>query len=882
MAEVIENKKNLDLYTSLKLQYEKLKSILEISKAITSILSIDKLLPHICQEVSKLFQAKGCVLRLLEGTNLQIKASCGLSDDDVKRVMNLQLGEGTAGWVAQTGEQLLVDAISRMPENMHASAIGKTSMICVPLKIAGRIIGTLELYDRKDAEEVTSFTQEELNTLSIFASAASVAIENAQLYKTKVEKGKKISSLYWEVTQTKDYLESIIENSADAIIISDRNGLITSWNKGAEKIYGFTEDEVLGKFLPMVPSFKIKEEKKFTAKILQKETIRNLETIRQTKDGKLIEISLTLSPIIDSSGKVTGTSGISRDISEKKRVENELIRKNQELSRLFFINSVVRSTLELDRLLRMVLAVVTMSDGLGFNRAVLFLVDEVQNTLNGVMGIGPASAEEAGNIWLSLEGKSLETIIKEIESGSLHKDSYLDKLSQNLSLNLDEDYILCRCIKRKKPFNVPNVQAEPLADPFLVQQLQTEAFGVVPLITRDKAIGLIWVDNLFTGREIKDKDLQFLMGFTSHTASAIENAKLFEEVSLAQSELENTFESISDMVYFNDKDFNIRNINQAVAEKLGKPPEEIIGKKCYEVFHGRDKPWDKCPHLQTINSGKAYVKEIKDPYLGGTFVVSSSPIFDSAGNLVGTVHISRDITELHVLREQLSTAERMAALGEMAARVAHEIRNPLISVGGFARRLRKKLDGELLEYAEIIVEEVNRLESILKEILGFVKVEKLVKEKINLNELVENTINLITPEVLEKENSLTKNLSKSPILASIDANRIKEAILNVITNANQLTEHGIITVSTRQEGNEAVIEVSDTGYGIKQEDLKHIFTPFFTTRPFGTGLGLAITHKIIEGHKGRIEVDSSLVSEEEGIEKKGGTSFRIYLPLDET
>lgn len=249
---------------------------------------------------------------------------------------------------------------------------------------------------------------------------------------------------------------------------------------------------------------------------------------------------------------------------------------------------------------------------------------------------------------------------------------------------------------------------------------------------------------------------------------------------------------------------------------------------------------------------------------------------------MGTVHISRDITELHALREQLSTAERMAALGEMAARVAHEIRNPLILVGGFARRLRKKLDGELLEYAEIIAEEVSRLESILKEILGFVKVEKLVKEKIDLNELVENTINLITPDILEKENSLTKNLSKSPIPVSIDTNRIKEAILNVITNANQLTEHGIITVSTRQESNEAVIEVSDTGCGIKQEDLKHIFTPFFTTRPFGTGLGLAITHKIIEGHKGRIEVESSWVSEEEGIEKKGGTRFRIYLPLDKT
>ncbi len=878
--------RNAELHRNVKTQLDEIQIIHEIGKAITSILNMDKLLPYICREVSILFNAKGCILRLLEGNNLQIKASYGLTEED-RQAAALDIGEGIAGWVAQSGNPLLIDDVSKMPENLRVPGIDATSVLCVPIKIGKRIIGTLGLYDKKNDWGITTFTKENLNTLNTFASVSSIAIENARLYKTEVEKERKILSLYWEVTQTKDYLESIIQNSADAIIISDINGIVTSWNKGAEKIYGYLEDEVLDKFLPMVPSFLIADEKKFIDKILQNETIRNVETIRQTKDTKLIEISLTLSPILDSSGNVTGISGISRDISEKKRVEKELIRKNEELSKLFFINSVVRSTLDLDKLLRMVLTVVTMSDGLGFNRAILFLLDEAQNTIKGVMGVGPASPEEAGDIWLSLKGKGLETIIKDIEHDPLNKDSHLDRLSQNLVLDLDNNYILSRCLKEKIPFNITDARSEPMVEPLLIQQLETKAFGVVPLITRDKAIGVIFVDNLFSSREIKDENLQFLMGFTSHTASAIENARLFEEVSLAQSELKNIFASISDMVYFNDKDFNIKNINPAVVKRIGKPAEEILNKKCYEVFHGTDKPSDACPHLKTVKTGKACIEEIEDKYLGGTFVISSSPIFDSTGSVAGTVHISRDITELHALRKRVANSEKMAVLGEMAARVAHEIRNPLISVGGFARRLEKKLDGDLHEHSKIIVEEVERLENILKEILGFVRSSKMIKTRVDLNKLINNILNFIAPAISEKGNRLINNIAESPIMVTIDSDRIKEALLNIITNANQATESGELAVRTAQEGNEALIEISDNGCGIKHEELKHIFTPFFTTMPHGTGLGLTITHSIIQEHNGRIDVESTKVESENtdtaNISKNQGcTTFKIYLPIEET
>ena len=855
--------RNAELYRSVKSQLDELKVIHEVGKAITSILNIDELLPFICEELSKVFNVKGCVLRLLEDEMLQIRAAYGLPDT-YKQKTALQIGEGIAGNVALTGAPLVIDDAAGMPENVKFPEIPATSVLCVPLKIGENIIGTLGLYDKKDEWGITTFTKDDVNTLITFASASSVAIENARLYKAEIEKEK-------EVTQTKDYLKSLIDNSADAIIISDINGMITSWNKGAEIIYGFKQDEVLGKFLPMIPPFLVEEEKAFIEKIKQKETLRNIETIRQIKNGRLIEISLTLSPILDSAGNVTGISGISRDISEKKMVEKELIRKNQELSRLFFVNSVVRGTLDLDKLLNMVLTVVTMGDGLGFNRAILYLVDESRNMLNGIMGVGPGSPEEAKDIWLSMEGKSLGAIIEEIESGPMHQDSYLDRLSKNINISLDTDCILSRCIKEKRSFNIQNAKVEPLVTPYLIQMLGAEAFGIVPLVSRDKVIGLIWVDNLFTGKPIKDEDLQFLMGFSSHIASAIENARLFENVSLARVELKNIFESITDMVYFTDNDFTIKRINQAVVKRIGKPEEEIIGKKCYEIFHGMDQPWDACPHAKSVNSKKSFIGEIEDPYLGATFVVSNSPIMDSSGNIVGTVHLSRDITELRTLRERVVHSERMAALGELAARVAHEIRNPLISIGGFARRLEKKLSGDTAEYAKIIVNEVTRLENILKEILGFVKSSRVNKVSININAFVNDIIDFFTPSISEKQNTIVKELSEAPLYSSIDPDRIREALLNIITNASQATDHGTITVKTRQEDSEIVIELSDNGCGIKPEDLKNIFNPFFTTKDQGTGLGLAVTHKIIQEHDGKIKVESVW---------GGGTAFKIYLPLE--
>lgn len=680
-------------------------------------------------------------------------------------------------------------------------------------------------------------------------------------------------SLYRESTQTKEYLESLIDNSADAIVTSDLKGIVTSWNKGAEKIYGFAESDALGKYLPFIPESLLEHEREYTERVRNGEVLKDLETGRVRKDGLLIEVSLTLSPIKDASGAIIGISGISRDISGRKTVEKELIKRNQELSKLFFISSAMRSTLDLDRLLRMILTAVTMGDGLGFNRAVLFLTDEDKNVLRGAMGVGPSSYEEAGRVWrrLSVEGRTLEKAIEEIVDIEPKKaDDFLDRLSLGIEIPLTGDSLFVRSVSNKEHFNVKNARQEPLTDAILIQQFGTEAYAIVPLVSRDRVIGVLFVDNLFNKKPITDEDMRFLTAFSNQMAAAIESAKLFEKVSIAEAELENIFRSITDMVYFTDMNYTIKSINKAVSNRFGLSEKEILGRKCYEVFHGMKEPWTSCPHHKTVTMKKSFIEEIDDPYSGGSFLASTSPLFDSAGNFLGTAHIVRDITELKTMRDKLVSSQRMAALGEVAARVAHEIRNPLVSIGGFAQRLEGKLEGNLKEYAAIVSREVKRLEDILRDILGFVREVRLSTSRVNVNTLLGDIFSLVGSEMSDRGISLKTDFADIPDVI-VDMDRIKDAFLNIVNNAIQaIGNHGSIVARTYVRNEEVVVEIGDSGSGIEEKDLPFIFDPFYTTKAAGTGLGLAITRRIIEEHKGRIEVKSKLGE---------GTTMRVFLAI---
>lgn len=225
--------------------------------------------------------------------------------------------------------------------------------------------------------------------------------------------------------------------------------------------------------------------------------------------------------------------------------------------------------------------------------------------------------------------------------------------------------------------------------------------------------------------------------------------------------------------------------------------------------------------------------------------------------------------------QRLLKVERLSVLGQITSEVAHELRNPMTVIGGFAHSILKKTDTQNpdYEYLKIIAKETERMENVLNNVLDFSKTDKYHLEMVNLNDLVDQTFEMMEPEIDSTKISIVKSPSFDLSLVRVNPDLIRQALLNIFRNAIwAMPQGGILSIATRQIGRFTKIEIKDTGFGIPQENMKSIFEPFFTTRPEGCGLGLTISSEIIKNHGGNIGVESA-----EG----KGTAFYIELPSAE-
>lgn len=227
------------------------------------------------------------------------------------------------------------------------------------------------------------------------------------------------------------------------------------------------------------------------------------------------------------------------------------------------------------------------------------------------------------------------------------------------------------------------------------------------------------------------------------------------------------------------------------------------------------------------------------------------------------------------LEQQMQRADRLAALGEVVAGVAHEIKNPITAVKGFIQLIEEDLSEEdpKLEYTGIAISEINRLDKIVEELLYYARPSDSRKILVDINQILESVIPLVNFRIQKGNFAIVKNFKKNIPLIMVDEEQIKQVFLNLIINSTQAMEKDdIISISTSVINNaeNVKIVIEDTGKGIAKEDLEKLFNPFFTTRSDGTGLGLAVSHRIIELHKGEIKVES---------EPSKGTSFTLILPI---
>lgn len=321
-----------------------------------------------------------------------------------------------------------------------------------------------------------------------------------------------------------------------------------------------------------------------------------------------------------------------------------------------------------------------------------------------------------------------------------------------------------------------------------------------------------------------------------------------------------------------DDQHRIASFNQIAESILQLAYRDVIGKDAARTLP--QQLWAAMERAQ--NQNQVIEAEIDCIVKDGSFVpleMGASILQDENDRILGTVLLFKDLTEVRSLRKEVARSQRLASVGRLAAGVAHEIRNPLSSIKGFATYFKERYEDSPQDQktADIMISEVDRLNRVVGQLLEFAKPVPVSPKPTSLKNLVADSVRLIEHQAAEK-NITVKTLNSAKINeAVVDPDRINQVLLNLYLNAIESMEPGgeLDVKLNQKDDNRIEIKVSDTGGGIAGEDLSRIFDPYFTTKSSGTGLGLAIAHSIMEAMGGQIGVESL---------PGQGTTFSLTIP----
>jgi PAS domain S-box-containing protein len=373
-----------------------------------------------------------------------------------------------------------------------------------------------------------------------------------------------------------------------------------------------------------------------------------------------------------------------------------------------------------------------------------------------------------------------------------------------------------------------------------------------------------------------------------------------ERIRKAAEEWRATFDAINDFIVILDKDMRITRVNKACAAAYHSTPQELLGKHCYEVFHGQNEIPAFCYYGKVIRDKNTVVEELFEPTVGKQLEATVSPIFDKEGNIDGTVHVFKDITErkkidellrsekeaverlasertkeLVTARIKLEQAKRLSDVGTLAATVAHELRNPLGVIRTAAYNIKRKSQGEGLKgHLANIEKKIIESDQIINNLLFYSRIKMPNYEKVNLCALVEECV-ASAKDRFHKWSVVVKGHYGGIIDGYIDADplQIGELFNNIINNAYEALpdKTGMIDIRGGLDGIGNIwVSIKDNGPGIDKEDLGRLTEPFFTKKSKGTGLGLTVCRQIVELHGGKMYIDS---------QKDAGTTVTISLPV---
>jgi PAS domain S-box-containing protein len=577
------------------------------------------------------------------------------------------------------------------------------------------------------------------------------------------------------------------------------------------------------------------------------------------RDGSRMDVEVSASVIEFDRRKVIQI--LARDVTERKEMERELLRRNRNLSALNAVSATMGRSLELDSILDSALDKVL--DVVGADMGAIYLFDEA-----------------TGNLVLRVYRGDPPVL-------AVHSRSFTNENTPPI-------------------IAANNGNAAQLAGAWWPEMSQPHlgSFVSSQLRAKDKLLGVM---NVATRKQhwFTQEDVELLTAVANQISVAIENAMLFTELRTAIGDLfvvkqfnENALQSMTNGLITVDMAGRITSANIAATRIIGYAKESLLGRPLQQVLvssNGLD-------HIlvETMQKGAPCTnRETVITHKNGSEIpigLNTSPLRDNQGVVTGLLLVFSDLSEIKRMEEEKRRLDRLVALGEMAAVLAHELRNPLGSISAGIQHLARKITNESQKRdMALILDDSERVNRLIENVLMISKPPSLDLAPAQVPEVVDATVMRWQAKAAERRVRITKNYAPDVNPCLVDTLRLDQAISNLIGNAlDAMPNGGDLRISVRKvrlipEPSTALqvpgkdtqdtaigpqewirVDVADTGVGIPPDKLARVFEPFVTTKVKGTGLGLAITRRIISDHRGNISVRSK-----EGV----GTVFTIDLPI---
>jgi two-component system, NtrC family, sensor kinase len=485
-----------------------------------------------------------------------------------------------------------------------------------------------------------------------------------------------------------------------------------------------------------------------------------------------------------------------------------------------------------------------------------------------------------------LDEKNPELVIKR-QLGN--DDGWEYQYSCNIEPGMIQD-----CVQKNQCFAHDNIQAvEWFNHNFDGIRKPTKSYLCSPISSNGASFGAVAIINP-PANLLGEHHQNLLTMMTGALANAIHSSRLFMQLKVSNADLEasrwellnsrNTlralFDSLPASIYIIEPSYTIAAINKSCSLRKGEHPTMMVGRKCYEKLYKRTSPCPACQVSETFSTGEntnRIGREWLDLEMYVEWDISTYPIYNGSTKPAQVIITEYDVTERRNLEADLIQSEKLAAVGQLAASVAHEINNPLTAIIANAQMLQRDIpkdDEDLLESVNLIETAGNRASQVVRNLLSIARKETYDYGEIDLNQTIESALSLVYHEITRRPIRIEKDLQENIPLIFASKDHLHSVWINLLLNALDSIdkEEGQISITSRYTNGEFRVTVSDNGQGISQEKMSRIFEPFFTTKVAGrgTGLGLSLCMRVVKQHGGSILVES---------QPGKGAAFSVILPV---